>query len=96
MQKRNGSSHRWRQLRARVVAEETNCGLCGLPVDKTIPTPLPGSPEVDHIVPVSMGGPEYDRDNLTLSHRACNRAKSSSDTMPTTTKPTKLTTSRAW
>lgn len=32
----NANGHRRRQLRARVLAEETHCALCGLPVDKTL------------------------------------------------------------
>lgn len=32
----NANGHRRRQLRARVLAEETHCALCGGPVDKTL------------------------------------------------------------
>ena len=32
----NANGHRRRQLRARVLAEETQCALCGAPVDKTL------------------------------------------------------------
>ena len=32
----NGNGHRRRQLRARVLAEETDCALCGTPVDKPL------------------------------------------------------------
>lgn len=34
----NANGHRRRQLRARVLAEETHCALCGAPVDKTLTT----------------------------------------------------------
>lgn len=69
---RNANGHRRRQVRARVLREETDCWLCGQPVDKTIPTPHPMSPEVDEVVPVSLGGSPIDRANCRLSHRDCN------------------------
>lgn len=48
----NGSTWRWRKLRARVLAEEPNC-WCGAAADT-----------VDHITPLSLGGARYDRSNL--------------------------------
>lgn len=38
---RNQNGHRRRQLRTRVLAEETRCALCGRPVDPTLTT-IPG------------------------------------------------------
>lgn len=38
----NSNGHRRRQLRKRVLAEETHCALCGNPVDKTL-TGTPGA-----------------------------------------------------
>lgn len=52
------------------------CHLCGRPVDKSLPAGLPGSPEVDEIVPVSKGGSPYRFDNCRLAHRWCNRIRS--------------------
>lgn len=48
----------WRrdQLRRRVLAAYDTCAICGRPVDKTLRSPHPLSPEVDEIVPVSRGG----------------------------------------
>lgn len=69
---RQANGHRRRQLRAQVLAEEDHCGICGRAVDKTLPPGLPGSPEVDEIIPVSRGGSPYLRENCRLSHRACN------------------------
>lgn len=69
---RNANGHRRRQVRARVLAEESLCGICGLPVDKTIKTPHPDSPEVDEIIPVSLGGSPTKRSNCRLTHRICN------------------------
>ena len=41
----NGAARR--RLRARVLAEEDTCWICGQPVDRSLPPGLPGSPEVD-------------------------------------------------
>lgn len=72
---RYANGHRRRQVRRQVLAEETTCWLCGLPVDKTLRTPDPGSPEVDEILPVSLGGSPIDRTNCRLSHRICNERR---------------------
>ena len=53
---RRTNGHRRDQVRRRVLAEEELCWLCGKLVDKSLKTPHPGSPEVDEIVPVSLGG----------------------------------------
>ena len=50
--------------------------LCGRPVDKSLPPGLPGSPEVDEIIPVSKGGSPYLFSNCRLAHRWCNRVRS--------------------
>ena len=73
---RNANGHRRRQLRARVLSEENDCFLCEAPVDKTLKTPHPMSPEVHEIIPVSKGGDPLDRHNCRLTHRRCNRAQS--------------------
>jgi hypothetical protein len=70
---RNG--HRRRQLRAQVLAEETHCGICGQPVDVSLPAGLPESPEVDEIQPVSLGGDPLDRNGCRLTHRRCNQRR---------------------
>ena len=66
---RRTNGYRRDQVRRRVLAEEDTCWLCGQPVDKTLKTPDPGSPEVDEIIPVSLGGDPFARDNCRLSHR---------------------------
>ena len=66
---RRANGHRRDQVRRRVLAEENICGICGQPVDKTLKTPHPGSPEVDEIVPVSLGGDPFARANCRLAHR---------------------------
>lgn len=69
---RRANGHRRDQVRAKVLREEDICWLCGQPVDKTLPPYLEGSPEVDEIIPVSLGGSPIDRKNCHLSHRICN------------------------
>jgi 5-methylcytosine-specific restriction endonuclease McrA len=77
---RTVNGHRRREVRARVLAEESVCGLCGGLVDKTLTTTADGKPhpwraEVDEILPVSRGGSPTLRENCQLAHRACNAAK---------------------
>lgn len=69
---RQANGHRRRQLRARVLREEDECWRCGLPVDKTLPPHLDGSPEVDEVIAVALGGDPLDRANARLAHRLCN------------------------
>lgn len=69
---RRANSAMRNKLRARVLREETHCWLCGLLVDKTLPHGLPGSPEIDEIIPVSKGGSPFERSNCRLAHRLCN------------------------
>lgn len=69
----NGAKRR--ALRAQVLREETNCWLCGGFVDVKLKHGLPASPEVDEIVPVSLGGDPYDRSNTRLAHRLCNQKR---------------------
>lgn len=63
------------RLRKRVLREESHCHLCNQAVDVTLPHGLPGSPEVDEILPVTYGGDPLDRQNCHLSHRYCNRKR---------------------
>lgn len=74
---RYANGHRRRNLRIRVLREETACGICGEEVDKLIPTPHPDSAEIDEIIPISLGGDPIDRHNVQLTHRECNGCKSS-------------------
>lgn len=69
----SGRGRAWRTLRARVIAEEAVCGICGRLVDKSLKNPAPGAAQVDHVVPVKLA-PELTmvRSNLRLVHRKCN------------------------
>lgn len=69
------STAAWKRARRIVLSEEENCGLCGKPVDKTLPPRTPSSPEVDHKIPLEKGGHPYDRSNLMLVHKYCNQKK---------------------
>lgn len=62
--------------RKRIFATQSTCGICGKPVDFSLKTPHPMSPELDHLIPVSKGGHPSDISNLQLAHRTCNRQKS--------------------
>ena len=68
-------SYRWQRLRARVLAEEPLCWICGLPWDAKAPPRTRWYPSVDHIVPHTQGGGVYDRANLHAAHHGCNSSK---------------------
>lgn len=59
-----------------ILATQSVCAICGRPVDKSLKSPDPMSASIDHIIPVSKHGDPVAMDNLQLTHRACNRAKS--------------------
>lgn len=101
---RYANGHRRRELRKRVLAEETACGICGHPVDRTLRRtpdgkPHPLSPEVDEIIPVSRGGNPLDRDNVRLAHRICNQRRgngSRDQAAAAKTRATAVSTPTAW
>lgn len=66
----------YEQNRKVILATQDVCGICGQPVDKSLPYPDPMSATVDHIIPINRGGHPADLANLQLSHLRCNRAKS--------------------
>ncbi|WP_408990277.1 HNH endonuclease [Streptomyces stelliscabiei] len=47
------------------------CQLCGTPVDRTAMVPDDHAPTLDHIIPVSLGGP-HTMANLRTAHFICN------------------------
>jgi 5-methylcytosine-specific restriction endonuclease McrA len=93
--RRDQNGARYRALRARVLAEEDHCHICGRPVDKTLRTPHPLSPEVDHIEPFATGGHPTDRANCALSHRICNQRKGDGRRHGNTQRE-RVTTTRRW
>jgi 5-methylcytosine-specific restriction endonuclease McrA len=58
-----------------ILATQSVCGICGLPVDKSLKYPNQMCATVDHIIPCARGGGD-DLPNLQLAHRKCNREKS--------------------
>ena len=67
--------------RARIRKTGTACGICGEPIDYTLPYLDPGEFVVDHIVPLSKGGADT-LANKQAAHRSCNRAKGARDHAP--------------
>lgn len=62
-------------IRAEVYArDEWTCRLCGLSVQADLKWPDPGSPSLDHIVPLSRGG-GHTYANVQLAHLRCNLVK---------------------
>lgn len=79
----------------RVTADEVRlatgdiCYLCGIAIDFNLKHPHPGSPSMDHVVPLSRGG-SHSVDNLAMTHLRCNLRKhnnpppvGSNSTLPT-------------
>lgn len=62
----------WRELCARVLAEETHCVRCGQYVDQGQPPRTPKAPSVDHIIAIDQGGARLSRGNVALAHFGCN------------------------
>ena len=68
------------------------CHLCGQPIDPNLKYPDPMSFEVDHVVPLSLGGDPWDIDGLRPSHRLCNAQRGNRKYQQKTPVPT----SRKW
>jgi 5-methylcytosine-specific restriction endonuclease McrA len=78
-----------------LLASADHCALCGQVIDKTLKTPHPLSPEIDEIIPISLGGSPIELSNLQLTHRICNQKKSNKVLSRTTVRsPIRL--SRIW
>ena len=93
---RYANGHRRRQLRARVLAAYDTCALCGKPVDKTLPAGDDGAPEVDEIIPVSLGGDPLAWSNVQLAHRVCNQRKRNTAGWKPPSAPRPPRASRQW
>jgi hypothetical protein len=83
----NGSTHRRRAKRFGVAHESVKassiferdqwvCKLCGCEVDRYAIAPQPNAPTIDHIIPISRGGPHVPS-NLQCAHWRCNLRKGS-------------------
>jgi 5-methylcytosine-specific restriction endonuclease McrA len=71
------------------------CGICGEPIDYALPYLDPMSFEVDHIVPLNLGGPD-DLSNKQAAHRVCNRAKWNKSEHDLRPEPRTFVTHRSW
>jgi len=68
-------SGQWRKIRLRVIANSTQCALCGQPLVPDAAPRTRWSTSVDHIVPRSLGGPTLPhnwRTSLRAVHYGCN------------------------
>ena len=79
--------------RAAIKRAKPPCGICGQPIDYTLPYLDPLSFEVDHVIAINNGGPDT-LDNKQASHRRCNRLKW--DTTGEVGAPRTYTTHRKW
>ena len=61
--------------RTTIARNQPPCAICGQPIDYTLPHDNPMAYVVDHILPLSAGGPDT-IDNRQPAHRVCNRQKS--------------------
>lgn len=57
------------------------CGICGEPIDYTLPYLDPGEFVVDHVIALNRGGLDQ-LSNKQAAHRACNRDKGDKDHAP--------------
>lgn len=69
------------------------CGICGNPIDYTLPHTHPMSYVVDHIHPYSRGGPDT-LENKQAAHRSCNLKKYDKVEEPQQTRT--FRTTRTW
>jgi 5-methylcytosine-specific restriction endonuclease McrA len=70
------STWTWKQLRTKAKTQaqaqgQWACPICQTPIDWEYPG-RPNSPEVDHIIPHSQGGPD-NINNVRVICRTCNR-----------------------
>lgn len=78
--------------RKQIARSKPPCGICGADIDYSLPHLDPMAFVVDHIVPLSKGGPDT-LENKQASHRVCNRLKSDKTDEPA---PRSFVTSRCW
>lgn len=65
----------YRRNRDYVLKTQDVCGICGRPIDSGLKHPHPMSKSLDHIVPISLGGHPFDRENMQAAHLMCNLQK---------------------
>lgn len=109
LQKRNPrrqNGHQRNKLRNYLKQKGDPCGICGQPIDYSLPPGEPLSFEVDEIIPVSRWKEfgyssakacALDPKNVQASHRICNQRKSNKIVeQKSFSKPLTLPKSRIW
>jgi hypothetical protein len=71
----HGGAVEWFDVVAVYERDEWLCWICGQPVDPALRAPDPLSKSLDHVVPISEGGPHV-RENVRLAHAICNSRRS--------------------
>lgn len=61
--------------RAILDRDKWTCQICRLAIDRTLRAPNPGSPSLDHVIPLARGG-RHAAVNLQAAHLGCNIRKS--------------------
>lgn len=87
-----------RDRHRRIIAKDKPpCGICGQPIDYTLPHLDPRSFVVDHIIPLNpkYGGTDT-IDNKQAAHRDCNRAKSDTVDADYAAPPRTFVTTLTW
>lgn len=80
---RNANGHRRREVvRWLKATGDHRCHICGMPIDMSLRFPDPMSWSCDEIVPVSLGGSPYDRDNVAEAHLVCNERRGNRMVVP--------------
>lgn len=99
---------KYRKVRSRLVREAyhnglTHCPVCHQPIDWQAwldGRRTPRSPEVDHVWPVSLGGPNTEREWMRVICGDCNRKLGNrvhlDSTVHAAAKPRTLTTDIDW
>ena len=73
---KRGGAHR--AARAEVLANATHCFHCSRPISDDLPMGHPDKAEADHIIPVSLGGPNV-VENYVPSCHTCNSSRGNKD-----------------
>ena len=58
-------------------AKGDDCYICKGSIDYTLKFPEPGSPSIDHVMPLSLGG-HHTIENVAMTHLTCNLRKGTS------------------
>lgn len=67
----------WRRLAAAARNDADVCGLCGRPIDRSLPRGHPASASADHVVPLAAGGSVHGR--MVGVHLVCNQRRQDKD-----------------